>query len=102
MRIIAMLFILVVLAAIVGTTYFVMAAIVRRDNRLNTDATWQVRSSSDGGVTSVEVVLETPDHRVLEKRLVLSFWDSDENYDSLYYNAMEDARSRAFLLNGEE
>lgn len=102
MRIIAILFLFVMLAAIVSTMVFIGAATARRDIKANASAKWRACSISAGSMTTIEIHLETSDHHVLQVRSVVSIFNNDENYDKLYLDGMEDARNRAFLLNSEE
>jgi hypothetical protein len=67
------------------------------------DATWQVR---DVGTASdqTEIVLILRDHdtnRVWDRRSFTIIDNHDPDYNKRFYNAMEDARARAALLNSQ-
>jgi len=65
-------------------------------------ARWQaVHAGTTDQRTEVSVVLRSPDSgQVWDQRLCATIGNQDPDYDRLLYNAMEDARQRAVLLNG--
>jgi hypothetical protein len=67
------------------------------------DATWQVRHvGNDRDQTEILLVLRDHDtNRVWDRRSFTAIENQDPDYDKRFYNAMEDARARAALLNSQ-
>ena len=67
-----------------------------------TDALWRATHvGNEKNQTEVLVVLQVPGGtNVWDRRICTVIENQDPDYDKRLYNAMEDARSRAELLNG--
>jgi hypothetical protein len=65
------------------------------------DSIWQVRHvGTDDDQTKIVLVLRDHDtNRVWDRRSFALIDNQDPDYDKRFYNAMEDARARAALLN---
>ncbi|HTZ43892.1 MAG TPA: hypothetical protein VMB79_08500 [Jatrophihabitans sp.] len=99
----------VLLAIVVGLLYLARQVDVRRSlsnpRRALTappSARWQaVHAGTADQRTEVSVVLRSPDSAdVWDQRVCAVIANQDPEYDRLLYNAVEDARQRAQLLNG--
>ena len=107
-RIVVELFVLLLIVA--GVLYLARQVDVRRSLGGGTqraltappNARWQaVHAGTTDQRTEVSVVLRAPDSgQVWDQRLCAVIPNQDPDYDKLFYNAMEDARQRAQLLNG--
>jgi hypothetical protein len=67
------------------------------------DSTWQVRHlGTQDDKTEIVLVLQDHDtNRVWDRRSFTVIDNQDSDYDKRFYNAMEDARARAALLNSQ-
>ena len=67
-----------------------------------TEALWRaMHVGNENNQTEVLVVLQVPGGtNVWDRRICTVIENQDPDYDKRLYNAMEDARSRAELLNG--
>jgi len=64
------------------------------------DATWRATHfGNESDQTEVTVVLRGPDGQAWDQRRCAQIPNQDPDYDRLFFNAMEDARARAILLN---
>ncbi|CAN5471167.1 hypothetical protein BH10ACT8_BH10ACT8_26290 [soil metagenome] len=65
------------------------------------DATWTAvhRGTADEHTEVMVVLRSGPDGQVWDRRSCAIITNTDPAYDKLLYNAMEDARQRATLLN---
>lgn len=103
---------LIVLAAIVGgLLYFARQWDSQRRSispgavplQAPPDSTWQVRHiGTENDQTEILLVLRDHDtNRVWDRRSFTVIDNKDTDYDKQFYNAMEDARARAALLNSQ-
>jgi hypothetical protein len=102
----------VVLALILGALLYFARQLQGRRSSLDAtvlplqappDAAWQVRHlGTDDDQTEILLVLRDHDtNRVWDRRSFMKIDNQDPDYDKRFYNAMEDARARAVLLNSQ-
>ena len=87
----------------VATCLVYGAITVRRRGRpsVPTTSTWQLLHYCQDGHTVVAVARETPEGHVIEKHIVASILDSDEDWTRKFADAKLDAEERAFHLNAD-
>jgi hypothetical protein len=87
----------------VATFLFYGGVTVRGRGRpsVPTTSTWQLLHYCQDAHTVVAVARETPEGHVIEKHIVASILDSDENWARKFVAAKLDAEERAFHLNAD-
>jgi hypothetical protein len=66
-----------------------------------TTSTWRLLHYCQDAHTVVVVARETPEGHVIEKHIVASILDSDEDWARKFVDAKLDAEERAFHLNAD-